>query len=199
MSDPEPAAPAGPAGPSPLRLGELRSDVPAALRLAVIVLVAGLPLGALWALLAPGVGTIMLAGGASGTVPGETDHAFDAVAVFVLLTVAFGVVAAGAAWRRRADRGPVMLVGVVLATLAGAWLASRVGVWLAPTPAPVPVLVDHAAISSSGAPGPPVPGSLGVASPSPGPWWSALVAGLAATMTYLIAAIVDGHEDPRHH
>lgn len=194
MSEPDEFLPA----PTPsLRLRELAADVPAALRVAAVVALVGALLGALWAAIAPRVNTIMLAGGASGSLPGETDHAFDAVAVFVLLVIGFGVVAAAIAWRRRADRGPVMLLGVVAAALVGAWLAGRVGALLAPASTPVPVLVDRAAISASGTPGT-IPGTLVGAPASPGPWWIAVAAGVAAALTYVIAAIADGHEDPRH-
>jgi hypothetical protein len=40
-----------------------------------------------------------------------------------------------------------------------------------------------------------VPAVLTSLPPSPGPWWIALVAGLGAALTYVLSAIVDGHED----
>lgn len=181
-----------------LSRAELRADVPVTLRLGAILVVAGLPLGAAWALLAPRVDTVTLAGGVgSAPLPGANDHAFDAVAVFALLVAAFGVVAGAVAWRRRTSRGPVMLLGAVLGALVGAWLAGRVGVWLALTPNPVPIMVDHAAASSANTPGPPLPATLGAPAASPGPWWLALVAGLTAAVAYLASAIVVGQEDMR--
>ncbi|GAA4944014.1 uncharacterized protein DUF2567 [Actinomycetospora succinea] len=178
-----------------LERGELRGDVPAALRLGAILAVAGLPLGALWALLAPDVYVVTLPGGGTGSPAGEADHAFDAVAIHLLMIAAFGVVAGAVAWRRRHRRGPVVLVGVVAGSLVGAWLAGRVGALLAWASSPVPVLVDPSAIGTSGAPGAPVPAVLTGLPASPGPWWIALIAGLGAALTYVLAAIVDGHED----
>lgn len=188
--------------PARITLADVRADVPAALRLALGVVAAGLPLGVLWAFLAPGVGTVVLAGGASGALPGENDHAFDAVAVFVLLVAAFGVIAGVVAWRRRAVRGPVALASVVLASLVAAWLAGRVGGALAAgpvLPSPVPVLIDRAATSGGGpGPAPPtLPGTLTTTPASPGPWWAAVAAGLTAALSYVAGAIADGHEDPR--
>jgi hypothetical protein len=184
-------------GEPPHRLGtrELRADVPAGLRYAAILTVVGLPLGALWAFLAPVVHVVALPGGGSGSPAGEADHAFDAVAVHVLLVAAFAVIAGAVAWRRRHRRGPVLLVALVAGTLLGAWVAGRIGSMLAWAASPVPVLVDPAALSPSGAPGGPVPAVLTSVPPSPGPWWIALVAGLAAALTYVLAAIVDGHEE----
>jgi hypothetical protein len=184
-------------GEPPHRLGarELRGDVPAGLRYAAILVVVGLPLGALWAFLAPVVHVVALPGGGSGSPAGEADHAFDAVAIHVLLVAAFGVIAGAVAWRRRHRRGPVLLVALVAGTLLGAWAAGRIGSLLAWAASPVPVLVDPAALSRSGAPGGPVPAVLTSVPPSPGPWWIALVAGLAGALTYVLAAIVDGHEE----
>jgi len=179
------------------RLGreELRSDVPAGLRYAAILLVVGLPLGALWAFLAPAVHVVALPGGGTGSPAGEADHAFDAVAIHVLLVASYGVVAGAVAWRYRHRRGPVLLVALVAGSLIGAWLAGRVGGMLAWAASPVPVLVDPAALSRSGAPGGPVPAVLTSVPPSPGPWWIALIAGLCAALTYVLAAIADGHEE----
>lgn len=174
---------------------ELRGDVPAALRFVAILTVVGLPLGALWGLLAPDVHVVALPGSGTGSPAGEPDHAFDAVAIFVLMVAAFGVIAGAVAWRRRHRRGPVMLVGLVTGSLVGAWLAGRVGALFAWSASPVPVLVDPAAIGTSGAPGAPVPAVLTSVAASPGPWWIAIVAGLGAALTYVLAAIVDGHED----
>lgn len=174
---------------------ELRDDLPAALRLAAILAVVGLPLGVLWGLIAPDVHVVDLPGAGTGSPAGEADHAFDAVAIFTLMTASFGVVAGALAWRRRHRRGPVLLVALVLGSLVGAFLAGRVGALFAWSASPVPVLVDPAALGTAGPNGGPVPGVLTSLPASPGPWWIALVAGLGAALTYVLAAIVDGHED----
>jgi hypothetical protein len=174
---------------------ELREDVPAALRYAAILVVVGLPLGALWALLAPVVHVVALPGAGTGSPAGEADHAFDAVAIHILLVASFGVIAGAVAWRRRHRRGPVMLAALVVGTLVGGWVAGRVGALLAWAASPVPVLVDPSALGSAGTPGAPLPAVLTSLPPSPGPWWIALVAGLGGALAYVLAAIVDGHED----
>lgn len=181
----------------PGRLGraELREDVPAALRYAAILAVIGLPLGALWALLAPVVHVVTLPGTGTGSPAGEADHTFDAVAINVLLVASFGVIAGAVAWRRRHRRGPVMLVGLVVGALVGAWVAGRIGALLAWAASPAPVLVDPAAFGASRTAGAPVPAVLTSLPPSPGPWWIAIIAGLGAALAYVLAAIVDGHED----
>ena len=174
---------------------EIRGDLPAALRFAAILLVVGLPLGALWALITPVVHVVALPGGSgTGSPAGESDHAFDAVAVFVLMITAYGVIAGAVAWRRRHRRGPVLLAALVLGTLAGAWVAGRIGALLGTAASPVPVLVDPAALGSA-APNAPVPAVLTSLPPSPGPWGLTLSAGLGAALAYVLAAIVDGHED----
>lgn len=181
--------------PGRLTRGEVRADLASVWRLLAIVVVAGLPLGALWTLVTPVEHVVVLPGGASGSPNGEDVHAFDAVAVFVLLLAVYGVVVGAIAWRHRRRRGPVMLGAAALGCLVGGWLASRVGVWLSPTSAPVAVAVDRAAASGGTVPGPPLAAALTSVPPSPGPWWLVLVAGLAAAMTYILAAIADGHED----
>jgi hypothetical protein len=149
----------------------------------------------LWSVLAPVVHVVALPGAGSGSPAGEADHAFDAVAVQVLLTGAVGVIAGAVAWHRRHRRGPVLMVAAVAGSLIAAWLAGRVGAVLATTTTPVPVLVDPTAVGAAGVPGPPLPAVLTSLPASPGPWWTALVAGLLAALAYVLAAIVDGHED----
>lgn len=181
--------------PGRLTRAELRSDIGVAWRLLVVLVVAGLPLGASWTLVTPVERVVVLPGGASGTPSGEGAHAFDAVAVFVLLLAAFGTVAGALAWRRRARRGPVLMGAAALGSLVGASVARLVAVGLAPTGAPLAVAVDRAAASGGETTGPPVAAQLTSVPPSPGPWWVVLVAGLAGVLTYVVAAVLDGHED----
>jgi hypothetical protein len=181
--------------PGRLRRAEILDDLRASWRLLLIVVVAGVPLGALWTLVTPVEHTVVLARGASGSPTGEDAHAFDAIAVFVLLVTMFGIVVGAIAWRRRRRRGPVWLATASVGSLVAAWVAGRLGTWLAPTSAPIPVAVDRAAASGGTVVGPPLPAALTAVPPSTGPWWIALVAGLAAAMTYVIAALAEGHED----
>lgn len=79
-----------------------------------------------------------------------SDHAFDAVAIYVLLVGALGVIAGAVAWRMRHRRGPVLLAAATVGALVGAWVAGRIGAILAGAPAPIPVLLDPAAVGSAG-------------------------------------------------
>ena len=64
-----------------LSIAEVRSDVAVAVRMLVVLAVAGLPLGALWTLVTPVEQVVLLSTGSTGTPTGEGDHAFDAIAV----------------------------------------------------------------------------------------------------------------------
>ncbi len=181
-----------------LTRGELFGDVRPVLRTVLAVLVGGLLLGVLWALVAPGQKTVTTATGASAGLAAESDHVFDATAVFFLLACAFGVVVGALAWRVRDRRGPVMLFGIAVASTAGAWLAARVGTWLAGPLTdrnPVGVLLDRAEASSSGTPGPPIPATLATVPAEIGSFWMVLGAGVGAVLAYLLCAIALGVDD----
>jgi hypothetical protein len=152
----------------------------------------------LWALVAPGQTTVTTATGASAGLAAESDHVFDATAVFFLLATAYGVVVGALAWRARTRRGPVMLLGIAVATTAGAWLAARVGTWLAGPLTdrnPVGVLLDRAEASSTGTPGPPIPATLATVPAEIGSFWTVLGAGVGAVLVYLLCAIALGVDD----
>jgi hypothetical protein len=177
---------------------ELLGDVRPVVRIVLVVLVGGLLLGVLWALVAPGQATVTTATGASAGLAAESDHVFDATAVFFLLATAYGVVVGALAWRSRARRGPVMLFGITVATTAGAWLAARVGTWLAGPLTDrnaVGVLLDRAEASSSGTPGPPIPATLATVPAEIGSFWTVLGAGIGALLAYLLCAIALGVDD----
>lgn len=98
---------------------------------AVAVAVLGAPLGWLWAWLAPEVPVQVVPG---GVVPTEEqpEEFFAADGWFILLGVAFGLLAAVAVWfLLRRHRGPVALVavtvGAVGAGLLAWWVGHRIG------------------------------------------------------------------------
>jgi len=177
---------------------EVLGDVRPVLRIVLAVLGGGLLVGVLWALVAPGQTTVTTATGASAGLAAESDHVFDATAVFFLLATAYGVVVGALAWRARRRRGPVMLLGIAAATTAGAWLAARVGTWLAGPLTdrnPVGVLLDRAEASSTGTPGPPIPATLATVPAEIGSFWTVLGAGVGAVLVYLLCAIALGVDD----
>lgn len=125
-------------GTSPPRV-VVRADVRPALRVAGVVALLGLPFGAVWSLLAPPVRAEVRPGGAVVALLQESEHRFDALGLFVLLGFAFGVLVGVAVWMLRSRRGPVVLLGAVLGSIAGGLLAMWFGQLLAglayPTPA----------------------------------------------------------------
>jgi hypothetical protein len=181
-----------------LTRAELLGDLRGVVRTVLAIVVGGLLLGVLWAFVAPGQETVTTASGASAGLAAESDHVFDATAVFFLLACAYGVVAGSLAWRVRSRRGPVMMLAVALASTAAAWVAARVGSWLAAPLTdrnPVGVLLDRAEASSSGTPGPPIPATLTTIPAEIGSFWTVLGAGVAAVLAYLLCAIMLGVDD----
>lgn len=88
----------------------------------------GIPLGWLWAQLAPPVRSVVAPDG-SLVVPGELEswQRFDALVIFMLLGIGAGIVIAVLAWMLRERRGPVMMAGAVAGSLLAAWLAMLIG------------------------------------------------------------------------
>ncbi len=115
-----------------------------------VVALLGLPLGALWAWLAPAefVARSPNALTPGGVLPfvGQSEHRFDDMATFLLLGLAAGVLTGAALWQFRRQRGPLVLLAAVLGSLIAAWLAMRVGLWV--------VAAGYPDLASSGAPFP---------------------------------------------
>lgn len=181
-----------------LSRGELRADLRPTLLTMLVVALAGVLLGLLWALIAPGQATVTTAAGASSPLAAESDHVFDATAIFFLLATAYGVVVGALAWRRVDRRGPVTLLGVGVATTAGAWVAAFVGTALAgplTDRSPIGVLLDRAEATGSATAGAPIPATLSTVPATIGSFWTVLGAGLGAVLAYLLCAIALGEDD----
>lgn len=181
-----------------LSRAELVGDVRPTALTAALVVVAGAVLGLVWALVAPGQATVTTASGASSALAAESDHVFDATAIFFLLATAYGVVVGVLAWRRTTRRGPVTLLGIAIATTAGAWVAAFVGTRLAGVLAdrrPLGVLLDRVQASGSATPGPPIPATLSTIPATIGSSWTVLGAGIGAVLAYLLCAIALGADD----
>ncbi|MCD2190055.1 DUF2567 domain-containing protein [Actinomycetospora soli] len=181
-----------------LSRGELRSDLRPTVLTMVVVALSGVLLGLLWALIAPGQATVTTATGATSPLAAESDHVFDATAIFFLLATAYGVVVGALAWRRVDRRGPVILLGVGVATTAGAWIAASVGTALAgplTDRSPIGVLLDRAEATGSATAGAPIPATLSTVPATIGSFWTVLGAGLGAVLAYLLCAIALGEDD----
>ncbi|MEV5650037.1 DUF2567 domain-containing protein [Nocardia sp. NPDC052254] len=125
-------------------LEPVRRDLRAVLWIVPAVLVVSLVGGGVWGLLAPTEKSLVVSGGRDPLpLTGESVHRFDAVAIFACVGVVAGLLSAAAVWRRRAARGPSMLAGLLLGSLAGAWLMSwfgeQVAGWIHPQPHNPPV------------------------------------------------------------
>lgn len=155
----------------------VRADLPAALGIAALVALTGLPLGLLWAWLAPRQVVLVLADDTTEAVAGQSEHRFDDLALFLLLGLAAGVLAGAAVWLLRERRGPVALLAVVAGAAAAGWLGLRTGVGFAPAAAAVP------------------PGQLTAASPELDSGWAVIAPPLGAVLAYVLAAAWNGRED----
>ncbi|KQU06220.1 hypothetical protein ASG56_00395 [Rhodococcus sp. Leaf7] len=87
----------------------------------------GLVLGALWALTAPVEHVAAVGDGRAIVLTGESDHRFDALALFLCITAAAGVVATVGVWSVVSDRGPRLAVDTVVGAFAGSAVAAGVG------------------------------------------------------------------------
>ncbi len=139
-SAPRPAPDLAPAGPvaTPVRpwfhvLRPAAGETSVVLRLALGLLLAGLPLGVLWWLISPRRSYQVSADGAFATVP-DSEAAVGSDGWFLLLALAVAVVVAVLAWRREAQRGPLMAVGLGVGMLACGLVAWQVGMLLGPGP-----------------------------------------------------------------
>ena len=112
-----------PAGVTAPRDGSLVTDLLVAALVGVVVAALGVPLGWLWAALAPRIPIVRVEGGFT-YAQSEPEQVVAADGWFMLLGAAAGIVLAVAVWLLlRRWRGPVMAIGLVLGSLGSAWLA----------------------------------------------------------------------------
>ncbi|WP_051024516.1 DUF2567 domain-containing protein [Nocardia aobensis] len=102
-------------------------ELRAALWIVAAVLVVSIIGGGVWAMLAPTEKVFVVEPGSGMALTGESAHRFDAVAIFACVGLVTGLLSAAAVWRRRAIRGPIMLVSLLIGSLAGAWVMSWFG------------------------------------------------------------------------
>lgn len=154
----------------------VRRPLPIATGATVALVVVGVAQGVLWYRLAPGQLSVVLPGGLAA-LPNESQHNFDAIALFVLMGLGAGLVSGTALWQWRSYRGPGVLILGVAASLLSAWVAYRCGLALTESPAalgPVRTLVTA----------PPLLGSAIVVVAQP----------LGAALAYVTAASFSQHE-----
>jgi hypothetical protein len=139
------------------RSGQGRREVRAALWVVIAVVLVSAVGGGVWGMLAPTERVIVNSPGVGTALTGEGAHRFDAVAIFVCVGAVTGLLTAAAAWRLRRLRGPVLQLGLLIGSLAGAglmvWCGEHVARRLhphAPNP-PLHTIVEVAPTVDAGA------------------------------------------------
>ena len=98
-------------------------------RIAASTALIGIAVGVLWALLAPVEHVAAVGDGRAIVLTGESDHRFDALALFLCVTAAAGVLTTVAVWARVDERGPRLVIDVVAASALAS--AAAIGAGLA--------------------------------------------------------------------
>lgn len=148
---------------------------------ALLVVLASALVGVLWGLLAPTEQLFVVEQGRGAVLTGESTHQFDAVAMFVCLGAVTGLLAAIAAWRWRAMRGPLLQLGLLAGSILGAMVMAKLGeqvaAWAHPRPhnPPIGQIVE-------------LPSELGT-------WLALIVQPLVASLIVLFAAALSPTED----
>lgn len=108
-------------------------EAASAVRLVVVLALAGVPLGLLWWAVAPRRAYEVAEQGAFAIVP-ESEAAVGSDGWLMVLTGVLALVATALAWRRQAHRGPLVPVGLALGMLLCGLLTWQVGALLGQGP-----------------------------------------------------------------
>jgi len=111
-----------PRGPAPVTA----KDGAVAVIVALVVAALGAPLALLWSVIGPHVEVVMTSGGA---LLGDynTEAFVGGDATFGAIGIGAGVLVGALAWLLRRWRGPVVLVGLAIGSVAGAWITWKLG------------------------------------------------------------------------
>lgn len=105
----------------------VKADLLPAVSILSTVALVGIPVGWLWARLAPPQRMLVREDGTPGPLPMESWHRFDDLVIFALLGVVAGVFIGALIWLFRERRGPVVMIAAVLGSLLAAWLGALLG------------------------------------------------------------------------
>lgn len=160
----------------------VKADLLPAISVVSFAALLGIPVGWLWSLLAPPQ-RMRVMGGATGELPLQLEswHRFDALAVFLLLGLAAGIVVGVVVWLLRERRGPVILVAAVLGSVVSAWLAMQMGLSFAG---------GRYAVTE-----PPQVGAVVEAAPVLETGWAVLAQPLTTALVYGMLAIWNSRDD----
>ena len=108
-------------------------DVAAGLLTVAVTVLAGVPVGLLWASLAPRI-TVVVERSAVDVVDTYGDGFIAVDGYYLAAVLLAGSVGGLLAWRLGAAHGPAVVVGLTTGGLAAAWVAMLVGEWADGTP-----------------------------------------------------------------
>jgi hypothetical protein len=103
-----------------------RDLLPAFSVLSAIALL-GLPVGWLWAWLAPPQNVVVQQDASMVPVTGESYHRLDGLMLFVLIGLGIGLITGIAVWMLRERRGPVVMLAATLGSVVAAYLGQLTG------------------------------------------------------------------------
>lgn len=159
----------------------VKADLLPAISVLSLLSLLGIPLGWLWAQLAPPQKSVINGEGKPEPIDIESWHQFDALVIFGLLCLASGIVIGAVVWLLRERRGPVIMIAAALGSLAAGWLGSLMG---------------NAFLGGKYAlDGPPKIGDIVLQAPEIATGWVLIVAPLATALTYGLLAAWNGQDD----
>lgn len=159
----------------------VKADLLPAISIALLLAVFGLPLGWIWSRIAPPQRVGVSNTGQVLPLVDETYHVWDDVAIYLLMGLAFGIVAGVAIWLLRERRGPTVMIAAVIGAVAAGWLMTKTGVSFAAGDYIVPSGLKV--------------GSLFDVAPQLNTGWILLAPPLGVALAYLVLAAWSGSED----
>jgi Protein of unknown function (DUF2567) len=162
----------------------MRAEVRTAARVVLGAIALGAIGGIVWGLLAPAVQAVVVTADRAVPVTGESDHEFDAVAIFACISAVVAVLTAVGAWRLVRPRGPILYAGILLGSATGAATMAVIGEGVARLRHPQ---VDAPQIDE-----------LVSLAPGIGTAMVLIVAPMFASLCVIVLATFDTHEERDH-
>ncbi|MPY79798.1 MAG: DUF2567 domain-containing protein [Actinophytocola sp.] len=159
----------------------IKADLLPSVTVASTIGMAGIPIGWLWAQLAPPRQAVITSDGKPTPVDMESWHSFDALVIFALLLLGAGLVLGTLTWLLRERRGPVVMLAAVAGSLLSGWLGMLMG---------RAFLGDEYAVS-----GRPKIGDVITLAPEISSSWVIIMQPLAVALVYAVLAAWNGRDD----
>ncbi|MGH3438091.1 MAG: DUF2567 domain-containing protein [Sciscionella sp.] len=159
----------------------VKADLLPSISVLSLVALLGLGIALIWSRIAPAEHMYVGSDGQAVPLPDASYHLFDDVAIFVLISLGFGLLIGVAVWLLRERRGPVILLASVIGAVIGGWLAARTGVSFA-----------HGLYPIGGAPS---AGSVVAKAPTLDAPWLIIVQPLGVAIAYGVLAAWNGRHD----